>query len=308
MSTVPASLRALLSDLIDYAGLFPPAGLDMQTAVANYARYLRSEHAWMLGRFVLPAARLAEFEQAMPEKQPQPWRLSVLLGPKLEDDNVAVREFGPRCSKLAVIDCVETKVASIDQIEKLHRMIGSSITIYYETPLTPEFSKLLDAIKNANGRAKLRTGGVTVDAFPSSEAITNLLVECARRELPFKATAGLHHPIRCVKPLTYEPSAPTGTMHGFLNLFLVAISCYGESEPDRELISGLLGAEDPDLRFDDQCASIAATIHADESLREHGRTEIPTHVLRVARQNFAISFGSCSFEEPIADLQALNLL
>ena len=56
-------LRILLRGLIDYAGLFPPASLDMADAVRNYAAYREGEHAWALGRFVVPAARLEEFER-----------------------------------------------------------------------------------------------------------------------------------------------------------------------------------------------------------------------------------------------------
>src|SRR3982074_1837462 len=78
---------ALLRDLIDYAGLFPPASLAMATSVANYDLYLRSEWSWILGRFIVPVARLAEFEEAR-AGLPTPtsgtglttWRLSVLLG------------------------------------------------------------------------------------------------------------------------------------------------------------------------------------------------------------------------------------
>jgi len=222
------SAKALFSGLIDYAGLFPPAALDMRTAVANYARYRREEDAWMLGRFVLPAARLSEFEQALPagddhvNGSDQPWRLSVLVGPKLEDDMRALEEFAPRCDKHAVIDCVETKVASAEDVKAAHARIGAATMTYYETPLSPELPKLLDAIKDVGGRAKIRTGGLTADAFPSSEAVANFLMECAQRDLAFKATAGLHHPMRCVKPFTYAEDSPSGAMHGFLNVALAA--------------------------------------------------------------------------------------
>ena len=55
------SLRALLEEVIDYAGLFPPSQLSMQEAVVNYAAYRSGELGWMLGRFVVPTARLDEF-------------------------------------------------------------------------------------------------------------------------------------------------------------------------------------------------------------------------------------------------------
>jgi hypothetical protein len=325
-----ASLRVLLTDLIDYAGLFPPAALDMKSAVANYARYLRSEHAWMLGRFVLPASRLAEFEQVMPENESKPWRLSVLLGPKIEDDIAALDEFAPRCSKLAIVDCVETKVAFADDVEKAHRLIGTATTTYYETPITEKLPELLDTIKRVNGRAKIRTGGVTPDAFPSSEAVASFLIECARRELPFKATAGLHHPVRCLRPLTYEASARTGTMHGFLNVFMAAASLAAvvarlprksdQAKTRLQQFTMLIGCKSPVLEFTNEIASIlaegeprrvpATTGFTGHPQYPHGMAQfaVPMPHIRAARLQFAISFGSCSFEEPIADLKSLNLL
>lgn len=293
MSRIPASLRALLSGIVDYAGMFPPAGLDMQSAVANFAHYRRGGYAWMLGRFVLPASRLGEFEEAMPHGELSPWPLSVLVGPKLEEDVVALAAFAPRCSKLAVIDCVETKIASAADVEKAHRLIGSTTT-FYETPLGPELPQLLDAIKSGNGHAKIRTGGVTADAIPSTDSVAQFLMACADRELPFKATAGLHHPLRCVKPLTYEANAPTGTMHGFLNVFLAAVLAR-TGAPVEQLTEMLEDNNPAHFGFNDDAAH----------WRDH---HFPVAHIEDTRANFAISFGSCSFEEPISDLKALNLL
>ena len=81
---VAPSLTTLLAGLVDYAGLFPPAALDMSDAVREYAGYRRGTHAWMLGRFVLPVGRLGEFEAAaatvLPTEPSQAWPLAVLAG------------------------------------------------------------------------------------------------------------------------------------------------------------------------------------------------------------------------------------
>src|SRR5262245_27234643 len=61
-SLMSPGLRALLAGVIDYAGLFPPAKLPLDQAIRNYARYRREPESWMLGRFICPAARLAELE------------------------------------------------------------------------------------------------------------------------------------------------------------------------------------------------------------------------------------------------------
>ena len=73
---IAAGLRALLEGVFDYAGLFPPARLDMAETVRNYARYLDDEHAWMLGRFIVPTARLAPLAGCIPQGDQMP--LSVL--------------------------------------------------------------------------------------------------------------------------------------------------------------------------------------------------------------------------------------
>ena len=147
---------------------------------------------------------------------------------------------------------------------------------------------LLDAIARHSLRAKIRTGGITVDAFPAIGDVAGFLRACRSKGVAFKATAGLHHPLRCVKPLTYESDAPTGAMHGFLNVFLAAALL--------EHAEAILGETDPGaFAFDDEGASWLGH-------------RVTTEALRTMRRDFATSFGSCSFEEPIGDLRALGWL
>ncbi len=92
---VKQSLRVLLSEIIDYAGLFPPSQLPMAAAVENYANYLKSEHAWMLGRFIVPVARLEEFSEHASRylNSNQIWRLSALAGENLAEDIHTIERF-----------------------------------------------------------------------------------------------------------------------------------------------------------------------------------------------------------------------
>src|SRR5215475_5990741 len=97
------SLPDLLSGLIDYAGLFPPAALDMPTAARKYAEYREGEYRWALGRFIVPAARLDEFEKAAEGILPDGgwegddfWRLSVLGGGDLSFDLNRIAEFNKK--------------------------------------------------------------------------------------------------------------------------------------------------------------------------------------------------------------------
>ena len=66
MSQAPESLRALLTNLVDYAGLYPPAALSLPVALTNYGRYLASTEGWILNRLVLPATKLDDVEIAAP--------------------------------------------------------------------------------------------------------------------------------------------------------------------------------------------------------------------------------------------------
>src|SRR6185503_6096765 len=76
------------------------------------------------------------------------------------------------------------------------------------------------ALAGHSAAAKVRTGGVTPEAFPAPGKLAEFISACHGAGVPFKATAGLHHPVRAEYPLTYEPGCPRGVMHGFLNVFL----------------------------------------------------------------------------------------
>src|SRR5690606_19531676 len=67
----PRAARVLLSGIVDYAGLFPPAALTMWSAVQNYAAYRSGVDAWALGRFVAPAVRLHELATAIAGLDPE---------------------------------------------------------------------------------------------------------------------------------------------------------------------------------------------------------------------------------------------
>ena len=58
------TVQTLMTGLIDYAGLFPPAGLGMNEAVANYARDLGGTDAFALSKFICPASRLDELSES----------------------------------------------------------------------------------------------------------------------------------------------------------------------------------------------------------------------------------------------------
>lgn len=296
--------RILLTGLVDYAGLFPPAQLGMAGAVQNYAQYRSRPDAWMLSRFIVPVARLPEFEQAaygyLPTRpDDEPWGLSALITEDLDHEIDAIFEFNQRHTDssegLAVVDTIEVRAGGPRDIDRAMSVIPEQLTPFFEVPRGDDIRGLITAMAGTGAHAKIRCGGVTPDLIPTSDFVVTFLECCAAAEVPFKATAGLHHPIRSVHPLTYEPNAATALMHGFLNVFLAsAFIRRGQmSTPDA---LELLEERDPaEFRFGEETVSWKQ--YSLDSAR-----------LANVRESFAIGFGSCSFEEPLADLRAMRIL
>ncbi|SRR6266404_5481910 len=295
----------LLRDLIDYAGLFPPASLAMAACVANYDAYSRSEWNWILGRFIVPVARLVEFDEAfarLPTPTPgtgfKNWRLSVLLGSDPVADVAHIREFNSRLAssnsgRRAVIESVEVKVASPEEVRRLSGIIPAELATYFEAPLF-SCGECIAAMAECGRRAKIRTGGETANKFPAPENVVEFIRLCAAANVPFKATAGLHHPLRSVHRLTYQAGSPSGIMHGFVNVFLAA--AFLRAGVEATLAVQLLEERSADaFHFDSDGVS----------WRQHRLTQPE---IAAARRSFAVSFGSCSFTEPIDDLKSLRLL
>ena len=297
------TLRTLLAYAIDYAGLFPPAQLDMPGAVAAYESYLASRDAWALGRFVVPAARLNKLaavardatsdvsRQGRGERQ-----LSVVLGADLAADVERLRAFCADVSDQGWwggIDAVEWRASTPEAIAEAMRVVPDDFERYVEIPISEDPTPLVRAIGQVGAFAKVRTGGTTTDAFPASDHVARFLATCLREAVPFKATAGLHHPLRGEYPLTYEPGSACGRMYGFLNVFLAtAFLAAGLDEPDARR---LLEESDPNaISFGP----------VDVTWRGH---RVPVDRLERSR-SFLTSFGSCSFREPIDDLAGLGLL
>jgi hypothetical protein len=296
---------ALLRDLIDYAGLFPPASLGMAASVANYSVYSSSEWNWILGRFVVPATRLDEFAEAvvalstvaLPTAAGETtWRLSALLGPDVAADVDRIHTFNSRIlgtSLTATVESVEAKASSAEEVDRLSKIIPREMATFFEVP-SSSCAECIAAIEGSGRRAKIRTGGETAEKFPTPQEVIEFVRRCAGARVPFKATAGLHHPLRSVHRLTYQPDSPSAMMHGFLNVFLA--SAFLRAGMDPKLAVQLLEEQSQ------------GAFHFDSdgiTWREH---RLNAEEIVNTRCEFAMSFGSCSFTEPIEDLRSLHLL
>ena len=226
------AIHSLLAGLIDYAGLYPPAALDMRSAVRNYVSYSQGEHAAGLGRFVVNMGRLSELRDAAGGSLGA-MRLSVLAASM--DDCASL----PQCMHDGLrIDGVEFKADRASEIKHLSACVPAGVTAFFEIPLGGEMQAALEAIAEAGACAKLRMGGVVAEAFPGAQAVAEMLQALAARRVAFKATAGLHHAIRSRHPFTLEPGGAAGMMHGFVNLCCAAalIHCGGEAGEARRVL------------------------------------------------------------------------
>lgn len=292
-------IRALLSETIDYAGLFPPSALTMSDAVINYAAYKNSNYSWLLGKFVVPVSRLDEFTESARDfvlRDEQIWKLSVLADEDIHRTVRRIEDFNLEHAPRVVCDALEVKADTNVLIEEIaDAVLLSNFVTYFEVPLTKDLADLISTLSIKQQRAKIRTGGTTESAFPNVKEITRFMRICLAANVPFKATAGLHHPVRCRKPLTYEENAPEGTMNGFLNVFLAAGFLRKGYQPD--LMHELLEDEQPkNFTFD------ANGVWWREEYF------LNTEQLKNLRERGIISFGSCSFDEPITDLQKIEIL
>ena len=55
------SLELFLSKLFDYAGLFPPAKIELGSALNNFNQYIRCKDNWMISQFIMPVQLLDNF-------------------------------------------------------------------------------------------------------------------------------------------------------------------------------------------------------------------------------------------------------
>lgn len=304
-------LRLLLEHLIDYAGVFPPAELPLEDAITEYRAALGSPYAWMLNRFICPLTRLKDLDKALPDSET--WDVCTIADNatlanadalrealhSLEDVQATSRSIKLRTIEIRLTspherDDPDTRETSerlaLYASEIQNTSLPNHVASFIEIPLGNHVDGNLMEIGHAGFFAKVRCGGIGLQATPDPELLASFVASCVRHQLPWKATAGLHHPIR---HRVADPSLTGHDFyeHGFLNL-LTATSV------------ALAGGERSDVS-----AAIADTDPDHFVLQSGGLTwsQLRVPVTSAVRKLF-IGYGSCSFSEPIADLKALNLV
>ncbi|MBT9314823.1 hypothetical protein [Leptothoe spongobia] len=301
------SLRLFLSTLIDYAGLFPPAALDLSAVIAAYEHYSKTPHRWLLGRFVLPLSQLPQFEICLDQLDQQYaaafWPLSIVLEPSLQ----ALERLAPWLEKQNrfTISALEFKVGGVEAIAPLLPHLPPHSDLFFEVPLDATLSEYLAVLQGTRAAVKVRTGGLTPNDFPSIKVLAQFLIACASNSIPFKATAGLHHPLRSWQPL---PNGRFVKMHGFLNMALAAAFAYGYGATVAEIAS-ILEIENPDaFIFSSREIICHSPLWSQEPELSTVAGHLPLALLTHVRSRYFLGIGSCSFQDSLADLDRLGLL
>lgn len=334
-----ATTRALLSEIVDYAGLFPPAQLPLEPALRNHVSYLAHADAWMLGRFVCPTSMFAEAARLVGRSNDaaKPVRVAALgrggdsaelFLSALDTDLAAMRRLAEETRGCALADAFETKLPAellarhdgraIGQLldaagERFEKGGFGSVPRFFEASLAepwrdtirtaiagiarhnhhlqPSFStdlRVTRPVRPVDG-LKLRTGGVTASAFPTTEQVAYVIEQCRKAHVPLKFTAGLHHPLR-----RFDPGVRT-MMHGFLNVFCAAALAHAAAFEFHDILAVVEELDANAFQFAEEYLSWNdADVSADE--------------IAIVRRQGTISFGSCSFDEPREDLRTLRLI
>lgn len=297
------SVQTLLNQIVDYSGLFPPAQLDMPDVVNNYKNYLACPDAWMLGRLIVPVARLDEFEQyanaLLPNQQDDldPWAISAVASPagteefSADLDRIAAfnEQHEDPGNGFAQIDVIELKGEQTSAIERALDEIPDELFPFFEMPVNEDPRGLIAALAGSEAGAKVRTGGLSPEIYPTADQLARFIVSCAGAGVAYKATAALHH------PTTYDNQRIGAREFGFFNVFMAG--CLAEKfELDVDQIIQVLETSSlDDFRFEP--TSVAWQDYA-----------LSSDEIEDVRECFAISFGSCSFDEPRQYLREANLL
>jgi hypothetical protein len=186
-----------------------------------------------------------------------------------------------------VIRAAELRAGGLAEVARVTSIVGLDVFVEPGAGIE-DLDAFAVAVGGAGAAAKIRTGGVTADAFPSPRQVLDFLRACRNAGIRFKATAGLHHAVRGEYRLTYEPEPPTGLMFGFLNVAIgAALLWFGRSD-------------DVVLEVLDERSADAFTF-SDSGVAWRGEL-LTRPELDEVRTSFFVGFGSCSFREPMAEI------
>ena len=275
---MPASLEPALVGLIDDAAIFPPGDADLHAASAAFVARGSEPWADLVGTFVVrdldipllrgTPARLSIVVTGGAGQLSGPAGLCAKLGLELAGLEIALRDRDDLAGN------AQRVVVAVDAA-RADGVLDDDVPVYVELPAvgtTASWLAAADEVASAELRFKFRTGGLEAAAFPAPRALAGWIDAALDRETPFKCTAGLHRAVR-------HTSAESFEHHGFLNVLVATHRAFEGAGTD----------------------DVVAT------LEERDGTALAAADWSGARRWFS-SFGSCSIDEPLADLRELGLI
>jgi len=301
------SLYHFLDKLIDYAGLFPPAKLEIEPSLKNYAEYIQSTDKWMMSQFIIPVSRLNEIPADLMKKYSKefPLKLSLISG-NICNDIATVNQFINMNNNSTIFTGYESQISdlatfpqSLLDVHQLRKKQNLNFESFYEVSPNDnwinQMNEVVSIISQFNAEHdagvgfKLRCGGVEASMFPPAENIAQTILACRDASVSMKFTAGLHHPVR-----HYSKSVKT-RMYGFFNIFIGGMIAHKFNLEIDPLTTILMDENPENFTFDDNGLYLKTYSISNLEIQNY-------------RQKAFISYGSCSFSEPREDLQQLGLL
>jgi hypothetical protein len=302
MRLVLDARTAAFAALIDYAGVFPPASRSVQDAFASYRRIRSGPLAWVGGRFLCRASQLPELAAvatATLTRGESPWEISVVFDLPAGASATHAADFQAEMDPVMTIAAVEARLTEptaekLDSLLDAMLSVGTEVVPFVEVDrsgsITAQVGIIADALRSRRrvGGTKLRCGGEVADLFPTSAEVAEFIMAVTDRGLPFKATAGLHQPIR-----HFDEDLGIDR-HGFINILMAAV--LAGTGFHITTIEAIIEDKDP------KDFSLSAVF---ASWRGH---EVPGSALRRTRQAGFVAYGSCDFDEPTEELKHLGFL
>jgi len=262
------AIPPVFGGFIDDAAVFPPGNAAVSTALDNHRRYRLSWYADLVGPLLLPVSKLSQ----VPD-QDGPLRVGLIADTGVTELAAAVDTLPSGC----VPAQIEARPSGDDDLATLRGLAERfRIPIFAEIPVISDFDVELPLLRHAGATPKFRTGGLSAELFPTPEELATAITACARQDMSFKLTAGLHQ-------FTRHTDAATGfTHHGFGNV-LAAAELAHRSESVESVT---------------ECLKIRDSTVLAERVRKMLGNQRPLWV----------GFGSCSIDEPLDDLSGLSLV
>lgn len=300
MTRMTRALAVLLSRAIDYAGVFPPAKLDLALAYDDYSRYRRGREAWILGKLVVRTTQLGDLARLIEQRPPEePIAISAIgrsgadrasweIG--LEADAASLNAFEANVGELATIEAYETRLPDNDDaagwIRDLHGFSG--VDVYAElTWAAGQGDAMAVAAETEFVKVKARTGGEVATTFPTPAQLAGFIQGAVQLGLAFKLTAGLHHAFP-------HHAAQLGVrMQGFVPVFAATACAFAHDLSIRELTT-ILDIDSPN-----------EFVFLDGALIVQNWT-VGLDDLADTRECI-VAFGSCSIDEPLETLKGAGL-